>query len=120
MQHSRTWSVGLDVHKDLIAGASAPEERDAAVTYLGTIGPRPCDLDKRIRTLQSTAPQLVFVYEAGPCGDWLSRDVTKKRLVGWVVAPSQIPPKAGARVKTARRDALQLARRMRSGELTPV
>jgi transposase len=36
------------------------------------------------------------------------------------VAPSQIPQKAGARVKTDRRDAVQLARRLRSGDLTPV
>ena len=36
------------------------------------------------------------------------------------MAPSQIPKKAGARVKTDRRDAGQLARRLRSGDLTPV
>lgn len=38
----------------------------------------------------------------------------------WVVAPSLIPKKAGDRVKTDRRDAIQLARLMRSGDLTPV
>jgi transposase len=37
-----------------------------------------------------------------------------------VVAPSLIPNKAGDRVKTHRRDAIQLARLRRSGELTPV
>jgi len=37
-----------------------------------------------------------------------------------VVAPSLIPNKAGDRVKTDRRDAIQLARLMRSGDLTPV
>ena len=36
------------------------------------------------------------------------------------MAPSLIPKKAGDRVKTDRRDALQLARLMRSGDLTPV
>jgi transposase len=36
------------------------------------------------------------------------------------VAPSWIPKKAGDRVKTDRRDAVQLARLMRSGDLTPV
>ena len=35
-------------------------------------------------------------------------------------APSFIPKKAGDRVKTDRRDAMQLARLMRSGDLTPV
>jgi transposase len=36
------------------------------------------------------------------------------------VAPSQILKKAGDRVKTDRRDAVQLARLLRSGDLTPV
>jgi transposase len=40
--------------------------------------------------------------------------------VCWVVAPSLIPKKAGDRVKTDRRDAIQLARLMCSGDLTPV
>jgi transposase len=46
--------------------------------------------------------------------------MTKKNLKCWVVAPSQIPKKARDRVKTDRRDAGQLARRLRSGDLTPV
>jgi transposase len=37
-----------------------------------------------------------------------------------VVAPSLIPKKPGDRVKTSRRDAIKLARLMRSGDLTPV
>jgi transposase len=36
------------------------------------------------------------------------------------VAPSLIPTQAGERVKTDRRDAVPLARLMRSGDLTPV
>jgi transposase len=61
-----------------------------------------------------------LVYEAGPCGYWLYRYLTKKGLKCWVVAPSSIPKKAGDRVKTDRRDAVQLARLLRSGDLTPV
>ena len=37
-----------------------------------------------------------------------------------MVAPSCIPKKASARVKTDRRDAVQLARLLRAGDLTPV
>ena len=37
-----------------------------------------------------------------------------------VVAPSLIPRKPGDRIKTDRRDALNLARLHRAGELTPV
>jgi transposase len=120
MPHSSTLYVGLDVHKDTIAVAYAPEARDADIVYLGTIGTRHCDLDALIRKLQAKAKHLVFGYEAGPCGYWLYRYLTKKRLLCWVVAPSQIPKKAGDRVKTDRRDAIQLPRLMRSGDLTPV
>jgi transposase len=120
MRHSSTLYVGLDVHKESIAVAYAPEERDAEVVFLGTIGTRQCDIDKLVRPLTSKAKQLVFVYEAGPCGYWLYRYLTKKHLLCWVVAPSLVPKKAGDRVKTDRRDATQLARLMRSGDLTPV
>src|SRR5262245_53826865 len=40
--------------------------------------------------------------------------------VCWVIAPSLIPQKPGDRVKTNRRDAIKLARLMRSGDLIPV
>jgi transposase len=68
----------------------------------------------------SKGKKLHFVYEAGPCGYWLYRYLSKKELTCWVVAPSQIPKKAGDRVKTDRRDAVQLARLLRSGDLSPV
>jgi transposase len=110
----------MDVHKEPIAVAYVAKEHDADVIALGTFGTRQCDIDTLIRKLQSKAKPLVFVYEAGPCGYWLYRYLTKKDYVCWVVAPSFIPKKAGDRVKTDRRDAMPLARLMRSGDLTPV
>jgi transposase len=120
MHHSSTLYVGLDVHKDSIAVAYVAKDHDAEVIYLGTIGTRQCDIDQLVRKLQAKAKHLVFIYEAGPCGYWLYRYLTKKGHVCWVVAPSLMPKKAGDRVKTDRRDAVQLARLMRSGDLTPV
>jgi transposase len=120
MSHSRTLYVGMDVQKDSIAVAYVAPDHGAEVTYLGTIGTRQCDIDHLIRTLQSKATHLALVSEAGPCGYWLSRYLTKKGYECGVVAPSLIPKKAGDRVKTDRRDALHLARLMRSGDLTPV
>jgi transposase len=120
MQQSSTLSVGLDVHKDSIAVAYVAQDHGAEVVSLGNIGTRQCDIDQLIRRLQSKSPHLVFVYEAGPCGYWLYRYLTKKGQVCWVVAPSLIPKKPGDRVKTNRRDAIKLARLMRSGDLTPV
>src|SRR5262245_35902636 len=120
MQQSSTLYVGLDVHKESIAVAYVAQDHGAEVISLCTVGTRQCDIDKLIRQLQSKSKQLVFVYEAGPCGYWLYRYLTKKDDVCWVVAPSLIPKKAGDRVKTDRRAALQLARLMRSGDLPPV
>jgi transposase len=120
MHQSSTLYIGLDVHQEAIAVAYVAQDHGAEVTYLGTIGTRQCDIDQLVRKLQSKAKPLVFVYEAGPCGYWLYRYLTKKGDQCWVVAPALIPKKAGDRVKTDRRDAVQLARLMRSGDLTPV
>jgi transposase len=84
------------------------------------MGTRQCDLDNLIRKMPAKATHLCFVYEAGPCGDWLSRYLTRKGYTCWVVAPALMPKKAGDRVQTDRRDAVALARLMRSGDLTPV
>jgi transposase len=120
MTRSSMLYVGLDVHKESITVAYVAQDHGAAVVSLGTIGTRQCDLDKLIRQLHSKAKHLVFVYEAGPCGYWLYRYLIKRGHDCWVVAPSLIPKKAEDRVKTDRRDARQLARLMRSGDLTPV
>ena len=120
MHQPSTLDVGMDVHQESIAVASVAKAYGAEVVSLGSIGTRQCDIDMRIRKLHSKRKPLVFVYEAGPCGYWLSRDLTKQGDVCWVVAPSLIPKKAGDRVKTDRRDAIQWARLMRSGDLTPV
>ena len=120
MSPSSTLFIGMDVHKDSIAVAYVAQDHGAEVMYLGAIGTRQCDIDQLIRTMPSKAKHLIFVYEAGPCGDWLYRYLTKKGSDCWVVAPSLIPKKAGDRVKTDRRDAVQLARLARSGDLTAV
>ena len=120
MSQSSTLYIGMDVHKDSIAVASVAQEHHAEVVSLGTIGTRQCDIDQLIRQMQSKSKHLIFVYEAGPCGYWLYRYLTQKGQVCWVVAPSLIPKKPGDRVKTNRRDAIKLARLMRSGDLTPV
>ena len=120
MHQSSTLYVGMDVHKESITVAYVATEHDAEVISLGTFGTRPCDIDTLIRKLPSKAKHLSFVYAADPGGSWLYRYLTKKDDVCWVVAPSLMPKKAGDRVKTDRRDAMQLARLMRSGALTPV
>jgi transposase len=112
--------VGLDVQKESITVADVAQDHGAEVLYFGTIGTRQCDLDQLIRKMPSKAKHLIFIYEAGPCGYWLYRYLTKKGYDCWVVAPALIPKQPGDRVKPDRRDAVRLARRARSGDLTAV
>jgi transposase len=120
LHQSRTLYVGLDGPTESIAVAEVAQEYSADIVSLGTVGTRPCALDQLSRQLQSKSKQLVFVYEAGPCGSGLSRSLTKQGSPCWGVAPSLRPQKTGDRVKTDRRDAMPLARLRRSGDLTPV
>jgi transposase len=120
MNQSSTLYIGMDVPKDTIAVAYVANAHDAEVVCLGTIGTRHCDRDHLIRKMPSKANQLIFVSEAGPCGSWLYRYLMKQGYDCWVVAPSLIPKNPGDRVKTDRRDAMQLARLARAGDLPVV
>jgi hypothetical protein len=71
MRQSSTLYIGMEVHKESLAVAYISQDHNAEVVDLGTIGTRPCDIDPLVRQLQATAKHLVFVDEAGPCGDWL-------------------------------------------------
>lgn len=112
--------VGLDVHKISIDVGLADEGRNGDVRSYGTIGGDLESLNKVVRKLQSKGSELRFVYEAGPCGYEIYRFLTKQGFGCTVVAPSKIPRKSGDRIKNDRRDALNLARLHRSGDLTAV
>ena len=113
--------VGLDVHKNSIDVALADAGRDGDVWFYGSISGDLASLHKVVRKLQSTGGAgLRLVYEAGPCGYDIYRSLTKMGLDCIVAAPSKIPRKSGDRIKNDRRDALNLARLHRAGELTAV
>jgi transposase len=120
MKKYSTLYVGMDTEKEKISVAYAPEGRDSGVEYVGPIGTRQKDISGLIRRLKGKADELVFVYEAGPCGYGLYRYITSQGCECHVVAPSLTPRKPGERVKTNRRDAMKLARQMRSGDLTSI
>ncbi len=110
--------VGLDVHKETISVAVAKVDRRDPES-LGTITNTLQAVSKLVRKL-GPAEQLFFCYEAGPCGYAIYRELTKLGAKCIVVAPSLVPKSPGDRVKTDRRDALKLARLLRSGDLEPI
>jgi transposase len=120
MKQRTPFFVGLDVHKDSIAVAHAMGGSVEPPIFVGAIGTRHADIDKLIRRLRSKAAGLVFAYEAGPCGYGLHRYLTAKGLECHVVAPSLIPKRPGDKVKNDRRDAVEIARLLRSGDLTSI
>ena len=113
--------VGLDVHKETIAVAVAEPGR-AEPVYRGEIANTAKSVGKLLTKLSESydGGLLAFCYEAGPCGYVLYRQILASGHDCQVVAPSRIPKTPGERVKTDRRDALKLARLLRSGDLTAV
>jgi transposase len=111
--------IGLDVHKETIAVSIAPQNSTEIRRY-GIIGGTLDAVDKLIKKLAHKDIELRFAYEAGPCGFVLCRHLRHKGIPCEVIAPSLIPKRASDRVKTDRRDADQLARLFRAGELTSV
>ena len=110
--------VGLDVHKDSISVATAEPGRAAA----RLIGKIIHDVPKLLKVLAKIgqAEQLHLVYEAGPTGFGLQRALQAKGFACDVIAPSQIPKRAGDRIKTDGRDSIQLAECSRAGQLSAV
>ena len=111
--------VGLDVHKDTIAVALAEGGLRGEVREHGKIPNTPAAL-KTLSAKLAPGRELRFCYEAGPCGYSIQRQLTGTGHDCAVVAPSLIPRKPGERIKTDRRDAINLAKLHRAGELTSV
>jgi transposase len=113
--------IGLDVHNDTLAVSLAPGDATEVRRY-GIIGGQHDDVLKLIKKLQAAHPGrlLKCCYEAGPRGYPLCRFIRQHACECIIVAPSKVPRQPGDRVKTDRRDADQLARLLRAGELTGI
>ncbi len=113
-----TTVVGLDVHKDAITAAVLPHSA-ARPREVVTIEHHPKAIARLVKRLTGSQ-QVVFVYEAGPCGYEIQRQFTALGCRAAVIAPALTPIRPGDRVKTNRRDAEKLARLYRAGELTEI
>ena len=112
--------VAFDVSKERHTVAIAEAGRGGEVRVVGTIPNTGEAVFKLVRRLAAKYATLHFCYEAGPTGYGLFRQLTEMGHDTIVVAPSLIPRRPGARVKTDRRDAVNLVKLLRAGELTAV
>src|SRR5271157_558386 len=117
--HSEAF-VAFDSSKLRNAVAIADCGRMGEIRFLGEIENSTTATAKLVRKLAGKYERLTFCYEAGPTGYELYRQIKSLGHECIVVAPSLIPKKPGDRVKTNRRDAVNLAKLLRAGELTSV
>ena len=94
-----------------------PESDRARET--ATIANNPKEIEKLVKRLTLGGP-VEFVYEAGPCGYEVQRQIAGMGHKCVVIAPGLTPVRPGDRVKTDRRDAEKLAKLYRAGELTEI
>ena len=111
--------VGLDVHKETIAIATACAGFRDAPRFVGVTRHSVVSVTKALGKLGPPS-ELSLCYEAGPCGYGLVRKLHERGYHCEVVAPSRVARQPADRIKTDRRDALLLARLHRAGELTPI
>jgi len=110
--------LGMDVHKDSITIAVLPQDAKAP-TRLDRL---PNDLPKLKKWLERVAREgeIRACYEASGAGYVLHRALTEWGYACDVIAPSLIPKRPGVQRKHDKRDAADLARLYRAGELVAV
>ena len=120
----QTLYLGLDVHKEETVIAILESERDAQPRHYGSIATTQHALERTMRRIAKnqnrTLSDLHVCYEASGCGFWIARRLLQMGIRCEVIAPSLIPVKSGDRIKTDKRDAMKLAKSLRSNDLVAV
>ena len=120
----QTLYLGLDVHKAETVIAILESDRDAEPRHYGSIATTQHALERAMRRIAKKQNRelsdLYVCYEASGCGFWIARRLIQMGVRCDVIAPSLIPVKSGDRVKTDKRDAMKLAKSLRSNDLVAV
>lgn len=117
MEENSTY-VGMDDHKKSINVAVLLPSGEVVEWRIANEARA---IQRMVKKLRKVAEgRVVCCYEAGPGGYVLQRRLQKLEVECQVVAPSRTPKRPGARIKTDRRDALELAKLLRGGLLEEV
>ena len=121
---THVYYVGLDVHKETISIAYALAGSREEATYhgqcTGSIASVTKALQKLAEKLKVEFEELKVCYEAGPTGFVIARHLIKKSLECVLMSPSKTERKPGDKIKTDKRDACNIARLFRNGDITHV
>ena len=112
--------VGMDVHSEDNCMAVYLDDRGEP-EYESTIPNNEAMVRKFFTKLKTkyADSKIQTIYEAGPTGFVLYRQLKALNITCMVAAPSLLPHAPGDRLKTDRRDAKSLAKALRSGMATP-
>ena len=120
----KTYYIGLDVHKDSIAIAYTWEGSRREATYHGQCGGSNLSAERALRDLARKLgvgfKDLKVCYEAGPTGFVLARRLRQLGLECVLMSPSKTERKPNEKVKTDKRDAKNIAKLYRNGDITEV
>ena len=117
MSSSIIW-IGMHVHKDTVMVAVYTDDaREPEIVQQLPNDPRKL---KRFFQRWSGRGEIRSCYEASGAGYVLQREITEWGHDCEIVAPSLIPIRPGERQKHDRKDATQLARLYRAGELVTI
>lgn len=120
----RKYYIGLDVHKESIAIAYTWEGSRTAPTFHGTCGGSNLSAERALRALAKKLGVLFkalnVCYEAGPSGFVLARRLRQLGVNCVVMSPSKTERKPGERIKTDKRDAKNIAKLFRNGDIVEV
>lgn len=120
----RTIYIGLDVHKEKTSIALLESHRDSEPRVYGEINTTQHALERAMRRIAKQQDRalsdLHVCYEASGCGFWIARRLLQMGIRCDVIAPSLIPTRSGDKVKTDKRDAMKLAKSLRSNDLVAV
>lgn len=120
----KTYYIGLDVHKETIAIAYTFSGSRKDAVYYGECGGANRSVVSALKRLATKLgvpyKELKVCYEAGPSGFVLARRLRQLGLDCLLMSPSKTERKPGDRIKTDKRDAINIAKLFRNGDIVEV